>query len=45
MQLLTTDNEQNAIYFISKLYKDNYVAKKSKVINKKKYKGKKYIKK
>ena len=45
MQLLTADDKQNTIYFTSEFYKDNYVAKKSKVINKKKYKGKKYIKK
>ena len=45
IQLLTADNEQNVIYFISKLYKDKRAAKKSKAINKRRYKDKKYAEK
>ena len=45
MQLLTADDEQNAVYFTSELYKDNHMAKKSKAVNKKRYKGKEYVKK
>ena len=45
IQLLTADDEQNAVYFISELYKDKYVAKKSKATNKRRYKDKEYIKK
>ena len=40
IQLLIADDEQNAIYFINKLYKDKRAAKKSKAINKKRYKNK-----
>ena len=40
IQLLTTNNEQNAAYFTSKLYKDKYIVKKPKAANKKRYKGK-----
>ena len=40
MQLLTTNNEQNAAYFTSKLYKDKHAVKKPKAANKKRYKGK-----
>ena len=42
IQLLTADNKQNAAHFTNKLYKR--VAKKSKAANKKRYKGKEYIK-
>ena len=45
IQLLTADNEQNTTYFTSKLYKDKHAAKKSKAANKKRCKGKEYIKK
>ena len=45
MQLLTANNKQNVIYFISKLYKNKHMAKKFKAVNKKKYKNKKRIKK
>ena len=45
MQLLTANNEQNAAYFISKLYKDKCTAEKSKAINKRRYKDKEYVKK
>ena len=45
IQLLTADNKQNAAYFTSRLYKDKYTAKKSKVANKKRYKDKKYTEK
>ena len=45
IQLLTTNNKQNAIYFINKLYKNKYTAKKSKAINKKKYKNKEHTEK
>ena len=41
MQPLTADNEQNAIYFTSELYKDKCAAEKSKAANKKRYKDKK----
>ena len=44
IQLLTADDEQNATYFTSELYKDNRVAKKSKTVNEKRYKGKKCVK-
>jgi hypothetical protein len=44
MQLLTTNNKQNAAYFTSGLYKNKYVAKKSKITNKKRYKNKKRVK-
>ena len=44
IQSLTADNKQNAAYFTSKLYKNNRVTEKSKAVNKKKYKGKEYIK-
>ena len=40
MQPLTANDEQNATYFTSEFHKDNCVAKKSKAINKKRYKGK-----
>ena len=43
IQLLTANNEQNAAYFTSKLYKDKYIVKKSKAINKKRYKGKERV--
>ena len=42
IQPLTANNKQNAVYFTSELYKDKYVAKKSKATNKRKYKDKKY---
>ena len=45
IQLLTADNEQNVIYFISKLYKDKYAAKKFKTTNKRRYKNKKHVEK
>ena len=45
MQLLTANNKQNAVYFISELYKDKCAAEKSKTVNKRKYKDKEYIKK
>ena len=45
IQPLTADDKQNAAYFINKLYKDKCVAEKSRAINKKKRKDKKYIKK
>ena len=45
MQLLTADNEQNAVYFTSRLYKDKYTAKKSRAVNKKKRKDKKRVEK
>ena len=41
MQPPTANNEQNAVYFTSKLYKDKRAAKKSKAINKRRYKDKK----
>ena len=41
IQLLTTDNKQNAAYFISGFYQDKRVAEKSKTANKKRYKDKK----
>ena len=44
MQLLTADNEQNAVHFTSELYKNNHVAEKSKAANKKRCKGKECIK-
>ncbi len=44
IQPLTADNKQNAIYFTSELYKNNYAAEKSKTTNKKRHKGKEYIK-
>ena len=44
IQLLTADDKQNAVYFISKLHKDKYTAKKSKAANKRRYKDKEYIK-
>ena len=40
IQLLTTNNKQNATYFTSKLYKDKYMVEKSKATNKKRRKGK-----
>ncbi len=43
IQLLTANNEQNAAYFTSKLYKDKYAVKKSKATNKKRYKGKERV--
>jgi hypothetical protein len=43
IQLLTTNNKQNAAYFISGLYKDKYAAKKSRATNEKKYKDKKHV--
>ena len=42
IQLLTANDEQNVIYFISKLYKNKRMVKKSKTANKKRYKGKEY---
>ena len=45
MQPLTADDEQNATYFISKLYKDKRTAKKSKTINKKRCKDKERVEK
>ena len=45
IQPLTANNEQNAAYFTNKLYKDKHIAKKSKAVNEKKYKGKEYVKK
>ena len=45
MQLLTADDKQNTVYFTSELYKDKRAAEKSKATNKKRYKGKEYIKK
>ena len=45
IQLLTTDNKQNAAYFINKLYKDKRTAKKSKAANKKRYKDKECVEK
>ena len=45
MQLLTANDKQNAIYFISKLYKDKHAAEKSKAANKRKYKDKEYTEK
>ena len=45
MQLPTADNEQNAAYFTSKLYKDKHAAEKSKAANKRRYKDKEYIEK
>ena len=45
IQLLTTNNKQNAAYFISKLYKNKHAAKKSKTTNKKRYKDKKHAEK
>ena len=42
IQPLTTDNKQNAAYFISKLYKNKRAAEKSKTANKKRYKDKKH---
>jgi CRISPR/Cas system endoribonuclease Cas6 (RAMP superfamily) len=45
MQLLTTNNKQNAAHFTSGLYKDKYIAKKSKAANEKRYKDKKYTEK
>ena len=44
MQPLTTNNKQNAVYFISKLYKDKRAAKKSKTTNKKRRKNKERVK-
>ena len=44
IQLLTADNEQNAAYFTSKLYKNKRVAEKSKIANKKRCKGKERVK-
>jgi hypothetical protein len=45
MQLLTTNNKQNAIYFTNKLYKNKHAAEKSKTANKKRYKNKKHTEK
>ena len=36
----TADDEQNAVYFINKLYKDKRAAEKSKAINKRRRKDK-----
>ena len=44
IQLLTANNKQNAIYFISEFHKDKCTAEKSKTANKRRYKDKKYIK-
>ena len=43
IQLLTANNEQNAAYFTSKLYKDKYAVKKPKAANKKRHKGKERV--
>ena len=40
MQLLTANDEENAAYFTSKLYKDKRTAEKFKATNKKRRKGK-----
>ena len=45
IQLLTTNNKQNAAYFTSEFYKNKRAAKKFKAINKKRYKNKKHAKK
>ena len=44
MQPPTADDEQNAAYFTSGLYKDKHAAKKSRAVNKKRRKNKKHIK-
>ena len=43
IQPLTANDEQNAAYFISKLYKDKRTVKKSKATNKKRRKGKERV--
>ena len=45
IQLPTADNKQNAVYFISKLYKDKHVTEKSKTANKRRHKDKEYTEK
>ena len=43
IQLLTANNEQNAAYFTSKLYKDKRAAEKSKAANKRRRKDKERV--
>ena len=45
IQPLTTNNKQNAAYFISKFYKNKRAAEKSKTANKKRYKDKEHAEK
>ena len=45
MQLLTADNKQNAVYFISEFYKDKRAAKKFKAANKRRHRDKEYAEK
>ena len=40
IQLPTANDKQNAVYFISELYKDKHAAKKSKTTNKRRCKDK-----
>ena len=44
MQPPTTNNKQNTAHFISGLYKDKHTAKKSRAVNKRRYKDKEHIK-